>query len=377
MNRPLEPIRFVACSIVLLLAGSASRPAAPASSRDAIDRYVEAEMAKQHIPGLALGIYRNGGIVLAKGYGLANVELHVPVTPATVFQSGSVGKQFTATAIMMLVEEGKIGLDDSLPKYFPDAPPTWQQITIRNLLTHTSGLKDYTDDDQTRSGGSFDLRADYTEEQEVHIIETFPLDFQPGEKWAYSNTNYLLLGAVIRKVTGAFYGDFLAARIFKPLGMTGTRVINEADIIPNRSAGYRLVKGVLKNQEWVSPTINTTADGSLYFNVLDLAKWDAALYGERLLPRSSLDQMWTIAALKDGGPNSGSYGFGWRIHAVNGHRLIEHGGAWQGFTTHIARYVDDRLTVVVLTNLDAADPTEIAHMVAGLYLPVLAHRPPA
>jgi len=141
------------CGIALLLGSSASHPAATASSGSAIDRYIEAEMAKQHIPGLALGIYRNGEIVEAKGYGLASVELHVPVTPVTVFQSGSVGKQFTATGIMMLVQEGKIGLDDSVPRYFPDAPPTWQHITIRNLLTHTSGSKDYTDDEQTRPGG--------------------------------------------------------------------------------------------------------------------------------------------------------------------------------------------------------------------------------
>jgi CubicO group peptidase (beta-lactamase class C family) len=159
--------------------------------------------------------------------------------------------------------------------------------------------------------------------------------------------------------------------------MTSTRVISEADIIPNRSAGYQLVKGALKNQDWVSPLFNSTADGALYFNVLDLAKWDAALYSERLLKKSSLDQMWTVAKLNNGQPNQSNYGFAWDINTINGHRLIEHGGAWQGFTTHIARYVDDRLTLVVLTNLDSehSSPGRIAHELAALYNPKLA--PPA
>jgi hypothetical protein len=150
--------------------------------------------------------------------------------------------------------------------------------------------------------------------------------------------------------------------------MSTTRIISEADIVPNRSAGHRLVKGELKNQEWVSPTVNTTADGSLYFSVLDLAKWDAALYTEKLLKRSSLEQMWTVAKLKNGKPNSGEYGFGWFIESKKGHRVIEHEGAWQGFETEISRYVDDQLTVIVLTNLDAAKPETIADHVAEMYL---------
>jgi CubicO group peptidase (beta-lactamase class C family) len=169
-------------------------------------------------------------------------------------------------------------------------------------------------------------------------------------------------------VSGEFYGDFLQQRIFKPLGMTSTRIISEADIIPNRAAGYVWVKGEVKNQEWVSPKLNTTADGSLYFNVLDLAKWDEALYTEKLLKRSSLDEMWTVAKLKNGQPNSGHYGFGWFVEEKNGHRIVEHGGAWQGFETHISRYMDDKFTVVVLTNLGGSKPSIIAHRVAEMYL---------
>ena len=355
------------------MTGQALGLGAPAIQSQSVDDYLAQAMKAQHIPGLALGVYRNGEIVKAQGYGLANVELNVPVKPETIFQSGSVGKQFAATAVMMLVEEGEVGLDDAITKYFPGAPDTWNNIKVRNLLSHTSGLAEYESDERTGPSGPFYLRLDFTEDELLKKAEALPFDFQPGEKWSYRNTNYLLLGFLIRKVTGEFYGDYLHERIFKPLGMNATRIISEADIIPNRAAGYQLVKGELKNQDWVSPTFNSTADGALYFTVLDLAKWDAALYTEKLVKKSSLDQMWTVAKLNDGKPNKSNYGFAWTIDQMNGHRVIEHGGAWQGFTTYIARYVDDKLTVVVLTNLDSANsnPGRIAHHVAGLYVPAL------
>ncbi|HKW89414.1 MAG TPA: serine hydrolase domain-containing protein [Candidatus Acidoferrales bacterium] len=346
--------------------------AAPDKTLDKnVDAYVESEMHRQKIPGLSVGVYRDGEIVKAKGYGLENVELNAPATAKTIYESGSMGKEFTATAVMMLAEEGKLSLDDKIKKYFTDAPASWDDITVRNLLSHTSGIKNYT----TKA---MDYRKDYTEDDLVKMAESSPLDFKPGTDWSYSNTGYVLLGILIHKVSGEFYGDFLQEHIFKPLGMNATRIISESDIIPNRAAGYQLVKGEWKNQDWVSPSLNTTADGSLYFTVLDLAKWDAALYTEQLLKRADLDQMWTIAKLNDGKPNKGNYGFGWEINKMNGHRLIEHGGAWQGFTTMICRYVDDKLTVVVLTNLDSAhsDPERIAHGVAGIYEPALEPPPP-
>jgi CubicO group peptidase (beta-lactamase class C family) len=334
-----------------------------------VDAFVQAEMGRQKIPGLALAVMRGGKIIKARGYGLCNVELDVPVTPESIFQSGSVGKQFTATALMMLVEEGRLSLDDKITNFFREAPDAWNKITVRHLLTHTSGLKDYTDK-------NWDYRREYTEDDILKILQTLPLEFAPGEKWSYSNSGYALLGFLIHRVTGKFYGDFLQERIFGPLGMTTTRIISEEDIIPHRSAGYRLVRGELKNQEWVNPTLNTTADGSLYFSVLDLAKWDAALYTEKLLKRSSLDEMWTPVKLNDG--KTHPYGYGWRIAEMNGHRLIEHSGSWQGFTTGISRYVDDKLTVVALTNLDSSHsrPMEIIHGVAGLYEPALTPPPP-
>jgi CubicO group peptidase (beta-lactamase class C family) len=338
-----------------------------------IDSFIATQMAHQKIPGLVVGIYSRGVILLAKGYGQANVELGVPVRPETIFQSGSVGKQFVSAAIMMLVEEGKLSLDDSIAKYFPDAPAALKPILIKNLLSHTSGLAEYESEDRAGPKGPFYLRLDFTEDELVAKIEALPTEWAPGENWAYRNTNYVLLGILIHKITGKPYYEFLDERIFKPLGMTSTRLISNRDIIPNRAAGYEIDNGQLKNQEWVSPTFNSTADGTLYFNILDLAKWDGALYGTQLLKQSSLDRIWTVYPLNDGKPNPAGYGFGWNIGKQNGHKYIGHGGAWQGFTCNISRYPDDNLTVVVLTNLDAghSNPGLIAQVTAGLAAPAL------
>jgi CubicO group peptidase (beta-lactamase class C family) len=372
-------VLLAACSLgvaqcVFAQSANSSAAALNAEKQQSIDDFVAKQLERQRIPGLALGIYSRGNIVLAKGYGLSNVELNVPVKPETIFQSGSVGKQFVSAAIMMLVEEGKISLDDSVTKYFPDAPAAWKPILIRNLLSHTSGLSEYESPDRTGPKGPFYLRLDFSEDELAKKIEEMPIEWAPGEKWAYRNTNYVLLGIIIHKITGMPYADFLAGRIFKPLGMTSTRLISDRDIIPNRAAGYEIdSKGELKNQEWVSPTFDSTADGALYFNVLDLAKWDEALYGTKLLKQSSLDRIWTVYTLNDGKPNPAGYGFAWMIGEQNGHKRIEHGGAWQGFTCDISRYPDDGITVAVLTNLDAghANPTVIAHVVAGLVSPAL------
>jgi CubicO group peptidase (beta-lactamase class C family) len=266
------------------------------------------------------------------------------------------GKQFTAAAVMLLVEDGRLSLDDKITKYLTAAPVHWQNITIRHLLTHTAGTTDYPP--------NFDFRRDFTEDQLLQQAAAIPLAFQPGERWSYSNLGYVMLGVLIGKVTGKFYGEFLQERIFKPLGMTTARIISEADIIPNRSAGYRLVKGELKHQEWVAPMTNTTADGSLYLTLFDVAKWDAALYGEKLLKRSSLEQIWSPVKLNNG--KTYPYGLGWMLRAANGHRLIEHGGSWQGFKSHIARYVDDKLTIVLFANLAQVNPERLAHGIAAL-----------
>jgi CubicO group peptidase (beta-lactamase class C family) len=353
----LKTLVAATIAVILILAMQSAEAAQPT---DEVTRVVRAEMEKQRIPGLALLVSRKGVPIRSEGFGLANVELNVPVTPKTIFQSGSIGKQFTAAAMMLLVEEGKIGLDDPLAKYFDTGPAWWKDVSIRELLSHTAGFTDYPKE--------FDLRKDYSEEELLKIVEGIPPAYPPGTGWAYSNLGYVTLGILIHRVSGQYFGDFLQERVFKPLSMSTTRIMSEADIIPNRAAGYVLDKGQLKNQEWVSPSANSTADGSLYFTILDLAKWDAALYTEKVLKESSKREMWTVAALRGGKPNPGPYGFAWFVETQYGHRVVEHGGRWQGFTTQISRYVDNGLTVVVLTNQGNCDPHLIADQVAAIYL---------
>jgi CubicO group peptidase (beta-lactamase class C family) len=333
-----------------------------------VDRVVEAERRAQQIPGVSIAVCREGRIVKADGYGRASVELDVPVTPETIFQTGSVGKQFTSMAVMMLVEDDKIALDDKIVKYIPESPGAWKEVTVRQLLSHTSGIADYGGEEDTMAKGVINFRKDYTEEQLLQAFAKMPMDFAPGEKWTYSNTGYVLLGVIIHRVTGEFYGDFLQERIFKPLGMASTRIISEADIVPHRSSGYRLVKGELKNQEWVSPSLNTTADGAIYTNVLDLAKWDAALDRRLLVKPSSYDAIWTPVKLNNG--KSYPYGFGWSVSEARGKRVVSHDGAWQGFTMSISRHLDDRFTVIVMTNLDSdnAKPEKIVEEITNIYL---------
>jgi CubicO group peptidase (beta-lactamase class C family) len=209
--------------IALLLVTLAAAPAAAQDRLAEADAYVKAEMARQQIPGLAVAIVRDGRPVKMEGYGFANVEHDVPVTPDTIFQSGSVGKQFTAAAVMLQVEDGTLALDDPLTTFFPDAPKPWRHLTVRHLLTHTSGLPDYT-------AGTIDYRRDYTEDDLRKFAYGLTLEFEPGSRWNYSNTGYVLLGIIVRKVSGRFYGDVLRERVFAPLGMTTARVIDEAAI---------------------------------------------------------------------------------------------------------------------------------------------------
>ncbi len=354
MNLNKKPLVLSTLAFLIALPGI--------SKADSVDEYIRCEMQHEKIPGLSIAIVENGKVIKSQGYGLSNVELNVPAKPESIYQSGSMGKQFTATLIMILVEKGLINLDDKISVYIKDAPKRWQDISIRNLLTHTSGL--------TRNLPDIDLRLNYTDDELVSRIRPYPLDFQPGTDWRYSNSGYVLLGVIIKKITGKFYGDLLKEYIFTPLDMKTTRIISDRDIVMNRSAGYDLIGDQLKNQEYVSPALDSTADGALYFSVLDLVKWDAALYTDKILKQSNLELMWTPVKLNDG--KAEKYGFGWRLDNVNGHKLVEHGGEWQGFTGFISRYVDDKLTVIILTNLSGqGELGPMAHHIASIYNPKL------
>jgi N-acyl-D-amino-acid deacylase len=339
-----------------------SRVGVNARQGDAIDAAVRDVMAAQRVPGMAVAVIRRGEVVKAQGYGLANVEHNVPVTPKTIFQSGSLGKQFTAAAVMLQVEDGKLALNDPITNFFLNAPETWHAITVRHLLTHTSGIPDYTD-------GMVDYRKDYSDDDLVKFATGLPLDFTPGAEWKYSNTAYMMLGVIIRKVSGSFYGDVLRDRVFKPLGMATARIISEADIVSNRAAGYRLERGELRNQNWVSPSLNTTADGSLYLSLEDLIAWDRGIRTGAVLRPDSWRQIFTPVTLNSG--RAHPYGFGFEVDRIGGQSIQRHGGSWQGFKTYIARYLGNDITIIALANLAQANPKHVVDRIAVGLMPVL------
>jgi CubicO group peptidase (beta-lactamase class C family) len=342
-------------------AASAASPEAP--KQPAIDEYIGREMESQHIPGLSLAVVRAGTLLQAKGYGKASLELDAPATPSTLYGLGSNSKQFTAAAIMLLVEDGKIGLDDRLTNYFTWLPREWSEVRVRHLLTHTSGIRQ-------EDWGAGIHEFDRSEHEQEDVVKTAfgPTLSPPGERFQYSNVGYRLLGMLIEKVSGQSYWDFLDQRIFHPLGMLATRNSDPKTVIPNRARGYQIVDGRPVNCAPVTASA-AFSEGALLSSVLDLVKWDAALNSEVLLKKSSLEQMWTPVRLNDG--TTFNYGFGWFLRPIPGHRTVGHGGQLPGFSTFIWRFIDDQLTVIVLSNCETAETARIALGVAGLYVPAL------
>ena len=363
MRNPLKSIAAVSVLLVGLLLGGPA--AAHDSLRERIEAFVRAEQRRQSVPGLAVGVVSHGRVVLAKGYGFANLEHQVPVETDTLFQSGSVGKMFTAMTVMLQVEAGRVSLSDSITKYFPDAPATWRPITVRHLLTHTSGVGDIYD--------VLDPRQDYTDADYQQLAYGRPLQFPAGLRWSYSNTGYVLLGTLVNQVAGTSYVNVLGSQVFQPAHMRTARGISEEDVIPNRAAGYSVVDGVAKNQEWVSPSLNRNADGSLYFSLKDVLAWDAAVDQRAILGRGSWQQILTPVKLNSGA--SYPYGFGWVIKERAGKPLHQHAGSWQGFVSAYSRFLGDELSIVVLINSNTANPTTFVDGIAAIVNPALAVPP--
>jgi D-alanyl-D-alanine carboxypeptidase len=326
---------------------------------DKVDDYINAQMLRRHIPGLSLAVVRDGKIIKVKGYGLANVETNSPATPETVYKIASISKQFLAAGIMLLVEEGKIGLDDKVSKYLDGTPETWREITIRHMLTHTSGL-----DDDPPGYDPFKVQADADVIRSAYPMK---LLFSPGEDWSYSNVDYFALAEIIHKASGKPWSEFLTESIFAPAGMLSTRTTTTTDIVPQRASGYNWDKGRLENAEnWVA----VRPSGAFLSTVLDLAKWDAVLYSDRILNASIRQQMWTPVKLKNG--TIKPYGFGWYSDLWQGHKRVHHGGSLPGFQSDFERFLNDKLTVIVMFNSSSGDVTKVALNVAGFYVPALA-----
>lgn len=325
---------------------------------DKVDDFVKAEMQKQRISGLSIAVVKEGKIIKAEGYGLANVELNIPAKPETVYQIGSVSKQLIAAGVLLLLQDGKLSLDDKLSKFLDGTPDTWKEITVRHLLTHTSGI--------VREAPGFDPFKVQADADVIKTAYPLPLRFAPGEKWEYCNVGYFALAEIMRKVSGKPWAVFLHERVFQPLGMDATRTTTLTEIVPNRADGYVWRDGKLRNAE---SFFALRPSGAFLSTVLDLAKWDAALYSEQILNAASRELMWTPVKLNSGA--SHPYGFGWELDAVNGHKRVQHGGSLPGFRATIARYATDKVTVIVLTNADNANPGPIALGIAENYIPGL------
>jgi CubicO group peptidase (beta-lactamase class C family) len=304
----------------------------------------------------AVLVARNGVPVFKKAYGLADREWDIPNDLETKFRIGSITKEFTATAILQLVENGKLSIDDPVSKYYSGAPPAWSAVTIRNLLTHTSGIPTYTDIPHFFDG---EARLDRTPEEIIKLTQDKPLQFEPGSKFLYGNTDYIILGYIIEKVSGEPYGDYVQHHIFDPLGMKSSGYDVSETIIPKRAAGYSRDHGKYINTPYLSMTEPFSA-GSLYSTVGDMLIWDRALYTAKLLRSSSLQAMFT-----DYGHG---YGFGWFVDNQFGHQHISHGGGVSGFVSRFDRYVNDKLTIIVFSNEDSAPVGTIADHLAATYL---------
>jgi CubicO group peptidase (beta-lactamase class C family) len=340
----------------VLLSGIAllATPLAPCRAQDAarMDQIVQSYVADHTFMGTVL-VARGSQVLLSKGYGSANLEWEVPNSPSTKFRLGSVTKQFTAASILLLEERGKLSVNDPVRKYMPDAPAAWDKITIFHLLTHTSGIPNFTSFPDYPKLEPFAT----TPEQLVARFRDKPLDFAPGERWNYSNSGYVLLSYLVEKISGTSYETFVRDNIFAPLGMKDSGYDSNSAITPHRATGYVRNNNRFENAGFIHMSVPLGA-GALYSTTEDLLKWELGLFGGKVLRAASLEKMTT--------PFRSHYAFGLQVDSVGGHKVIDHGGGIEGFNTQLSYYPDDKLTVVVLGNVNGAAPGTIAGHLAAV-----------
>jgi D-alanyl-D-alanine carboxypeptidase len=332
------------------------------SASNKTDDYIQLMMIKKHIPGISVAILKQGKILKMQSYGLANIESQLAATSKSVYKIGSLSKQFIAAAMLLLQQRGKINLDSSIRIYLDSLPLAWQAITVRNLLTHTSGL--------VRDDPDFDPLKVRPLNDDIKAIYSLPLDFGPGTQWDYSNMNYYVLAAIIEKVTGTNWAGWISKNIFEPSGMNQTRTMSVLDIIPNRAGGYKKVSNGWENAEiWLA----LRPSGAFISSITDLAKWDSMLYTQKLLTTASKKLMWTVTKLND--QTIAHYGMGWFIDSVNNHVRVHHDGGVPGFRSDFERFPNDKLSVIVLTNVGSANAERMAQNIAGFFIPSLKPLP--
>lgn len=357
LNRLDRISAFLALWLLVVGYISAQTPENPPTDEEVIAKVDEYMAATSRVDGFSGSILlaRDGKPLVSKGYGMANLELGVPNAPRTIYRLGSITKQFTGMAIAMQQERGKLSASDPICKYLAECPATWQPLTIRHLLTHTSGIPNYT------SFPDFAKTAisPMTTAEMIGLLKEKPLEFTPGEKYAYSNSGYFLLGVIIERTSGRTYAEFLQDNIFTPLGMKNSGYDSPLQIIKDRAAGYQRQSGTLINAAYMDMSIPYSA-GSLYSTTGDLLIWDQALYTEKLVSKKALDEIFTPLKGDTG------YGFGWNIGKRFGRRTIGHSGGIYGFVTQISRYPADRITIVVLSNFQGSPVSKIANDLAAM-----------
>src|ERR1044072_1033586 len=327
---------------MVVLAGLAHEPRAqapPQALQNLMQHYVDAKM----FMGSVL-VARKGKTIFNNSYGMADLEWSIPNSPATRFNIASMTKQFTAAAILLLEDRGKLKTSDPVKKYLPDAPASWDKITIYHLLTHTSGLSNYAAKYQPGP-------------PELLVFNDIPLDFQPGERWSYQNLGYIVLGYLLERIAGQSYESFIQENLFKPLGMNDSGLFTYVTVIPRRASGYWPGRNGIENAERPDFRLNFSS-GSLYSTTEDLLRWEEGLFGGKLLSPTSLHKMIT--------PFKGDYACGLYVRRLNGHLLIEHDGNNIGFNSHMVYYPDENLAVIVLANLNGTVTSKIARALAAL-----------
>ncbi|WP_406698666.1 serine hydrolase domain-containing protein [Singulisphaera sp. Ch08] len=319
-----------------------------------VEEFLEARVQQDRFSGSIL-VARDGKVLVRRGYGMASLEHGVPNSPETKFRLGSITKQFTAMAVMILQEQGKIDVHEKIKKYMPDSPAAWDEITVRHLLTHTSGIPSFTGFADYPSM----MRRHMALESLVGSFKDKALEFQPGDRFAYSNSGYVLLGFLIEKVSGKPYATVLQESIFDPLGMKETGYDNPIPVLKHRASGYAARGPFRVNASFIDMTIPHAA-GALYSTVDDLYLWDQALLTETLLPKAAREAMFT--------PDKKDYGYGWSIAKKYGRRTVAHGGGINGFVTHILRFPDDEVCVIVLSNVEGTRVDAMAQDLAAIAL---------
>jgi D-alanyl-D-alanine carboxypeptidase len=343
----------------------AKEPAGSISAlADRIDGIVEAARSKRQIPGVTLVVEHRGHLVVSRGYGEVDIENRVPASLDSVYPIASLTKQFTAAAILQLEERGKLRLDDELGRFIPELPVQMKTVTIHHLLSHTHGIPEYNRD-ETRA----QWPTATTHDKILSLLRDHELDFKPGAQFRYRNSGYYLLGMIVERASGASYGEYLKSRMFEPLGMRDTRQCVVREIIPRRARGYDVENGRLRNADLLDPSW-AFAVGDLCSTVLDLLQWQHALRGGKVITLASYKRMTTPDKLAEGKPTD--YGYGLGISAIEGHKVVRHGGGTVGFASYMTFYPDDDLTIVLLTNSGSPNAPALEEEIAKMVFRVTA-----